>query len=254
MDLDYAHHLLEETRQDYNLIAKNFARTRKELWPEIKFLFKNYLKEKDKVLDLGCGNGRWYQLIQKYNVDYVGVDSSEELIEIARESYPQVKFEIEEALYLPFSDNYFDKVYSVAVLHNVPSEELRLDFLEEAGRVLKPGGLLILTVWKINQLKQYLLLFKYTILRLIGKSKLDPGDVLRSWGKKGVEIYYHFFSKEELTALAKKAGFEVKDMGIVKNERGNRQNIYLVAQKTIGHKKLSRSREWYKYTKVSEED
>jgi SAM-dependent methyltransferase len=254
MDLDYAHRLLEETRQDYNLIAKNFARTRKELWPEMKFLFENYLKEKDRILDLGCGNGRWYQLIQKYEVDYIGVDSSEELIEIARENYPQAKFEIEEALYSPFSENFFDKIYSIAVLHNVPSEELRLDFLEEAKRILKPGGFLILTVWKTNRLREYFLLFKYTILRLIGKSKLDSGDVLRSWGRKGVEIYYHFFSKKELVDLAKKAGFEVQEVGIVRNERGNRQNIYLVAQKTAGHNKDSISREWYKNIKVSEED
>jgi len=230
MDSEYAKYLLEKTCQDYNLIADEFSVTRQEIWPELAFLVEDYLTEGEKVLDLGCGNGRWFKLFQKKKIDYVGVDFSEELIKVAKRNYPQAKFQTADILKLPFPDNCFDKIYSIAVLHHIPSEELRLKSLKEAKRVLKPGGILILTTWKFHDKKELSLLFKYTILKLIGKSNLDFKDVLEPWGKK-IKRYYHCFSKKELTGLVKKAGFKIKKSGIIKNKRGNRQNIYLIAEK-----------------------
>lgn len=229
MDLEYAKYLLKKTRQGYDLIADEFSVTRQEIWPELNFLFEDYLTEGEKILDLGCGNGRWFKLFQKKKIDYVGVDFSEELIKIAQRNYPQAKFQTADVLKLPFPDKYFNKIYSIAVLHHIPSEELRLKSLKEVKRVLNPGGILILTTWKFHDKKEYFLLFKYTILKLIGKSNLDFKDVFESWGKK-IKRYYHFFSERELVGLAKKTGFEIKKNGVVKNKRGNRQNIYLVAK------------------------
>lgn len=230
MDLSYAKHLLERTRKDYNSIASDFARSRKEIWEEIKFLFDDYLIPGEKVLDLGCGNGRWVILFQEKKVNYIGTDNSEELIRIAQKRYPKTKFQIADALKLPFPENFFDKIYSIAVLHHIPSEEFRLRFLAEAKRTLKPEGLLILTVWKFHERKEIFLLLKYTFLKLMGRSQLDFRDIFEPWGTK-IERYYHCFSKKELTNLIQKAGFEIKEIGIAKNKRGNRQNIYLVAQK-----------------------
>lgn len=230
MDLGYAKYLLKKTREDYNLIAQDFARVRKEVWEEMKFLFEDYLIPGERVLDLGCGNGRWFRLFQEKKVNYIGVDSSEKLIEIAKKKYPEAKFQVADALHLPFPNNFFDKIYSIAVLHHIPSEELRLGFLKEIRRVLKPEGLLILTVWKLQQRKETFLLLKYTILKLIGKSKLDFKDILEPWGKK-IKRYYHYFSKKELVNLVKREEFEIREIGLIKNKRGNRQNIYLVAKK-----------------------
>jgi len=193
-------------------------------------LFEDYLTEGEKVLDLGCGNGRYYKIVKEKGVDYVGVDNSERLIKIAQEKYHGVKFQTADALNLPFPNNYFDKVYSIAVLHQIPSEEFRLQFLREAKRVLKQEGLLILTVWKFHDKKEIFLFFKYTILKLIGKSKLDFKDIFEPWGKK-TERYYHWFSKRELANLVKREGFKVEEVGIIKKETGKRQNIYLVAKK-----------------------
>jgi ubiquinone/menaquinone biosynthesis C-methylase UbiE len=230
MDKEYAEYLLVKTREDYNLIAEDFSRTRDEIWDEMFFLFENYLKPGDKLLDLGCGNGRWFKLFKTYNIDYIGVDSSKSLIDIAQKNNPEAKFQVEEGLNLSFPDNFFDKIYSIAVFHHIPSKEFRLKFLKEIKRVLRPGGLLVLTVWKFHDSKEIYLLIKYTILKLLGKSKLDFRDVLEPWGKK-LERYYHCFSETELINLIKEAGFKIKEGGIIKSEVGNRQNIYIVAQK-----------------------
>lgn len=230
MNREYAEYLLNKTREDYNLIAEDFSRTREKPWEELKFLFDNYLIPGEKVLDLGCGNGRYFEFFKKRNIDYFGVDSSEKLIEIAKKRNPKARFQTADALNLPFPENYFDKVYSVAVLHQIPSDEFRLQFLKEVKRVLKLGGLLILTVWKFHQPKERYLLFKYTILKLIRKSKLDWKDIFEPWGKK-TKRYYHWFSENELRNSVKEAGFKIEKIGIVKNKKGNRQNIYLIAEK-----------------------
>lgn len=198
-------------------------------WPEIAFLFDN-LVPGEKLLDLGCGNGRFFEFFKSKKVNYIGLDYSKDLIELARQKFPETKFLVADAMNLPFENNFFDKVYTIAVLHHIPSKGLRLKFLREARRVLKPGGLLVLTVWKFQEKKERSLLFKFTILKLFGLSKLDFRDVLEPWGKK-LNRYYHCFSRKELIDLIKEAGLDIRDSGVVKNERGNRQNIYLMAKK-----------------------
>jgi len=227
--LNFAKFILEKTKENYNLIAREFSATRREIWEELKFLFEG-LKEGEKVLDLGCGNGRWSKVFKKKKVDYFGIDNSERLIEIAKENFPEAKFLVGDALNLPFPDDFFDEVYSIALLHHIPSEDFRIKVLKEAKRVLKPGGILILTCWKIHQWREIFALLKYTLLKLIGRSKLDFKDFFVPWGKKMLR-YYHFFTQRELENLLRKVGFEILESGVVKNKRENRQNYYIVCQK-----------------------
>jgi tRNA (uracil-5-)-methyltransferase TRM9 len=231
MDLDFAKSILEKTKENYNLIAKEFSATREEIWEELKFLFGD-LKEGEKVLDLGCGNGRWYKIFKEKKVDYFGLDNSEKLIEIAKKNFPDAKFFVGDALSLPFQDDFFDKVYSIALLHHIPSEDFRIKVLKETKRVLKPGGILILTCWRIHRLREILALLKYTLLKIIGRSKLDFKDFFVPWGKKMLR-YYHFFTQRELENLVKKVGFEILESGVVKNKMGNRQNYYIISQKPL---------------------
>ena len=230
MDENYAQYLSNKTKEDYNLIAEEFSSTRQNIWPETQSLLDKHYVSGEKVLDLGCGNGRYFGYFKKKDVNYFGTDNSEKLIEIAKSRYPGIDFQVTDGLGLPFSDNFFDKIFSIAVLHHIPSKELRIQFLREAKRVLKPGGSLILIVWNFRKVKEFYLIFKSTILKLLGLSKLDFGDFMEPWGKK-TKRYYHYFLKNELICLVKKAGFEIKESGTTRNERGNRRNTYLVAVK-----------------------
>lgn len=225
MEREYAEYLLAKGRQDYNLIAEEFARTRSFFW-DIEGLEK-YVKDGDRVLDLGCGSGRLIEILKDKKINYVCLDSSEKLIEIAKKNYPGYNFLVGEALNLPFPENSFDKVFSIRVLPHIPSNEFRLKFMKEVKRVLKPKGLLILTCWYLYKFKfktQFLLMLKNCFLKLIGKSKLDFGDAFVPWGKK-VMRYYHYFTKKGLEKLAKETGFEIKRIW------ASSADLYLIAQK-----------------------
>lgn len=232
MDEKYAKYLLEKTRQDYNTIAEHFSKTRNFVWEELKSL-SQYSFVGERVLDLGCGNGRLLEIFKDKNIDYIGIDSSEKLIEIAKKKYPKAKFQKADALNLPFPANYFDKVYSIAVLHHIPSVKFRLRFLKEAKRVLKPEGLLILTVWNLWQQKFLKYHLKFFFLKLIKKSKLDFKDIFYPWKNQAGEVvtrrYVHVFSKRELKKLVKKSGFKTKDIWIW--GKAQRSNIFLIAEK-----------------------
>ena len=135
MEKSYAEYLLEKTKENYNLIAEDFSRTRSVIWLETKSLFDRYLLPGEKILDLGCGNGRYFEYLKDKKVDYFGVDNSAELIKIAKSRYQKVNFQIADALNLPFPDNFFDKVISIATFHHIPSGEFRIKFLNGYRRI-----------------------------------------------------------------------------------------------------------------------
>ena len=166
MDKKYAEYLLKEIKQGYNLIAEEFSKHREKPWEQARFLF-NYVKDKDKVLDLGCGVGQFYEFLKDKDIEYRGVDISENLIEIAQKKYKQASFQVADALNLPFPDNYFDKVYAIALLHNIPSGEFREKLIKEVKRVLKKDGILILTAWNLWQKKETReIIYKFLLLKV----------------------------------------------------------------------------------------
>jgi len=261
MKKEFAVHILDKVRDDYNHIAPDFANTRVNIWPEISVLF-DYIKKSDKVLDLGCGNGRFVSIIREKagppatlreraclpeilritkqagsrsdaGGEYFGTDVSENLIDIAKQNYPNENFQATQPLKLPFSDSCFDAIYSIAVLHHIPSKDFRLEFLQEAKRVLKLGGLFVLTVWKPKDKQERFLRAKFLLKKIFGLAGgLDFGDVIEPWfGNNKGERYFHCFKKDELTKLVRQAGFEIKESGIIQNEKGNRQNLYFVVKK-----------------------
>jgi ubiquinone/menaquinone biosynthesis C-methylase UbiE len=230
MDREYAEYLLKKTKEDYNLIAEEFSSSRYSAWSELN-LFSKYINEGDKVLDLGCGNGRLLELFKTKDIIYTGVDNSEKLIEIAKKRNPEADFFVTESLNLPFQDNYFDKIFCIAVLHHIPSVDFRRQFIKEAKRVLRPGGIFVITVWNLwPKFDSFKKIIKFSILKILGKTKLDFKDIFVPWQNK-VDRYIHCFTKRELDKLIREVGFRVKEEGIFKRKETKNYNIYLVAEK-----------------------
>ena len=231
MDKETALQIIAKTKDDYNRMAAEFARTRGGL-PQDLLDLKRYIVKGEKVLDLGCGNGRFSELFDAD--DYVGVDVSEELMRLAKEKYPNREFVSINATNLPFPDNSFDKVFCLAVIHHIPSKQMRQAFLAEAKRVLKPGGLLILTAWYLlDKLKTWRELAKMALLKIAGRNKMDLGDILvpfkDSKGTVLAERYVHTFSVAGLRRLVGSSELRVESSGLV--SRGRNRNVEVVGRK-----------------------
>lgn len=102
-----------------------------------------------KVLDLGCGTGRITIPIAQKAHEVTGLDISSEMISKLRERVEKLNLKIELHLadmeQLPFENDSFDVITCVLSLMHLPVESRQSVFIE-AGRVLKPGGKMIVAV------------------------------------------------------------------------------------------------------------
>lgn len=102
------------------------------------------LPPRSRVLDAGCGLGRWVKWLNDHGHDACGVDVSADALRIAKHHLPDLELAVADVRALPFPDGCFDAVLSMGVLEHF--EEGPQEGLEEARRVLRPGGLLFLSL------------------------------------------------------------------------------------------------------------
>jgi len=122
MKKETANKIIAMSSAGYDKIAKDFSQSRNYIWEEME-IAEGFINDKDRVLDIGCGNGRFFKIVKKKNANYVGIDNSEKLLEIARDKYgAEAKFITTDATSLPFQNNSFDIVVSFAILHHIPSK------------------------------------------------------------------------------------------------------------------------------------
>lgn len=100
-----------------------------------------------RICEWGCGAGR---VIRHYGeepqVEAYGTDYSEQLLTWCADNIPHVTFAKNElAPPLPFPDATFDFLYSLSVYTHLPPD-LQRTWLEEHVRVVRPGGVILLTV------------------------------------------------------------------------------------------------------------
>ena len=219
MDAQTQKELLKIVGDNYDKIADEFSETRKKfLWPAL-FKLTEEVKKGDRVLDVGCGNGRLLDALHKKRVVYLGLDSSKKLIHNAQALHIGYNFRIGDILHLgKIPEVGFDYVYSVAVLQHIPGTKLQVSDVRQLKNKIKPGGKIIISVWNMwsRKWKKQAFkkkIFKFWLLKLIKKNKMDFGDILFDWknsqGEHMGKRYYHAFRKRELKKVFKKAGLRV---------------------------------------------
>lgn len=109
----------------------------------LRDLLQTFIPPTAKILDVGCGYGRKIGLWAKHqDYDYLGVDISDNAVREAQSHGLNVQT-IDDATSLPFADDSFDAVTCSEVLEHLFQPEIAT---AEMFRVLKPGGVLIVTV------------------------------------------------------------------------------------------------------------
>jgi ubiquinone/menaquinone biosynthesis C-methylase UbiE len=96
-----------------------------------------------RVLDIGCGTGRWLRRYEELGYRPTGIDLTAGMLSLARRNRTRSPLVGGESSRLPFKDSSFDAVSDITVIqHQLPTSQPRS--VAEMLRVLKPGGRLIL--------------------------------------------------------------------------------------------------------------
>jgi phosphatidylethanolamine/phosphatidyl-N-methylethanolamine N-methyltransferase len=123
----------------YNRIARIYPCINIGLKPYKKYLCKELkLLPEGSLLDIGTGHGALFGLSLKH--DITGIDSSEEMLKIARKKYSDKNIQEMSAEALTFSDESYDYIVLAHVLSTAPMKKT----ISEAKRVLKPEGKLFI--------------------------------------------------------------------------------------------------------------
>ena len=123
---------------------------------QIDQIQKERVRSNSKILDAGYGRGRNLKFFVKHNANIYGIDHNSDylpIVQMQAESW-NPNFEINRFItgkveLMPYKDEEFDFVFSIAVLHFAKSHQHFWDMMKEMLRVLKPGGYLMfrMTSW-----------------------------------------------------------------------------------------------------------
>lgn len=202
---------IKQSIDTWDSIAKSFHHTRQMPWDFCMKFIKTIHKE-SICADLGCGNGRHLIPLSKNCFRSVGIDISYNLLNIT--SVNLKKNNIHNCMLIkgdlcaiPLQDNCIDHIIYVAALHNIKGKNNRIQSLNEVFRILKPGGVALISVWSKNQER-----FK-NIKPLVEKNS-EPGDIILHWRQHHLNIprFYHLYQKNEFYQELLTAQFSINSI------------------------------------------
>jgi SAM-dependent methyltransferase len=230
--------LIELNRKFYDQFGDSFSATRQRLQPGVKKILGS-IQADDSVLDLGCGNGHFLRELHDrgHRAALLGVDFSLPLLRAA-DTTPGVEFREADLTRLSvISDplsvaDHWSLITAFAVLHHIPSQEIRMDILRTVKKLLKPGGRFILSNWQfLNSEKLKARVQPWGRVGL-ADDDVDEGDYLLDWRSGGEGLRYaHHFSAEELLGLAEQVQMKV-DAGFLSDGENGRLGLYQIWSNT----------------------
>lgn len=231
MDSNLRRRLIALNRRFYAQAADRFVDSRRDPWPGwtrvLEVLEDAGLRDGARVLDLGCGHGRFAAFLAErgHRCAYLGVDTSMPLLASGSARVPTgtrlVCADLARAL---ARKPRFDLVVAFGLLHHIPGEQHRRELVERLVELVTPRGHLVLTLWSPDARRRS---------RARPVEGGEPGDALLPWGEGEAppERYCHFFSGPEVEALASRLG--PKAIRFRADGRGG-ENHYLIARRSGG--------------------
>ncbi len=199
------------------------------LWPDI-YIFSRFA-EHERILDMGCATGKLAIYLSRRGHDVFGADMSFDAIKKAqardREDPPErCGWVNSSAAWLPFVAKTFDVIILEAVLTLVPRPPDRQRIMNEASRVIKPGGLLYISDFAQNwQIPLYRKRYTedFGITGEQGLFVVRNGDGTEKFRAK-------HYSRREMVELVIKGGFEIESLRTVpvRTMTGNKIDGYQV--------------------------
>jgi len=166
------------------------------------------------VLDAGCGNGKISNLYEQAGNSVMATELSEELIQSCRKANGKTPV-VCDVNALPFKPKAFTVVNLTDILEHLDNPQ---NALLEINRQLQPGGKLVLSVPNSQSLTMgdlfnplNPLVIAERLISLFYEQILPPRRMLQFFeeNEEGVYTYHTAFTKEELSGLLQRAGFEI---------------------------------------------
>ncbi len=173
---------------------------RRQALPQLREVFAGRDQRKLRLLDIGCGTGRFLDLLKQVwpRLPALGFDMSEAYIRHAKhhlKRWSRTSFVVGNAESIPVPDNSQDAVTSIFLFHELPPEVRRI-VLGECARVLKPGGRLVL----VDSLQR--------------GDQPDYDGLLELFPQNYHEPYFVSYTNENFSVLAADCGLtHIRDVG-----------------------------------------
>ena len=168
--------------------------------------FRRWLPRDGRILEAGCGFGHHVLALRARGYDAEGVDFAPETIDLVKRHVPDVPVRQSDATALDVSDGYYAGYISLGVVEH--REEGPNPYIEEAWRVLAPGGVAIFTVPCFNPFRQW-----KARRGFYRGSPLDHG------------FYQYAFSRDEFCELLRGAGFVIAEVSYFDPIKGLKDEI-----------------------------
>jgi SAM-dependent methyltransferase len=149
-----------------------------------------------RILEAGCGTGRWMAYFEALGNMPFGIDHSFDQLRFAKSRAPEYPLCSGDVLALPFRDGSFDAAFSSYVAEHFLDGPGAV--LAEIHRVLRPGGLLLLAVPFANRWRRLVVYPLFRLLYLLWR--LSGG---------GLELTEYHFGRAELEATVRGAAFDI---------------------------------------------
>ena len=193
MKAEVAQKLLDLNRDFYESLAAPFAETRAAPQPGFKRLLAAQPVSPCRLLDVGCGNGRFGHFLAHHDAlaHYTGVDFSDELLAAAAARVPgdYHRRDLSRPDCLAGLGQH-DLVACLAVLQHIPGAVNRLHLLRQMGDCLRPDGRLFLSTWQfMDSQRQRRKLRDWATIGL-SAADVEPGDHLLTWQRGGFGLRY----------------------------------------------------------------
>ncbi len=184
---------IQDTQSSYDAVASDYAERFKDEMDDKPFdrdcldRLAREVGTLGPICDMGCGPGQIARYLHRQGVDALGVDLSPRMVEEAQRLNPEIPFHQGDMLALPDADNSWGGIAAFYCIIHIPSDQI-VDALREMKRVLKPGGVLLMTFHIGDEIKH-----------------------LDDWWEKPVNLDFAFYYPEEMASWLTEAGFELEE-------------------------------------------
>ena len=185
--------IIQNTQTSYDAVAPEYAEKFKDEMNDKPFdrdcldRLAREVGDLGPICDMGCGPGQIARYLHSQGVKTLGVDLSPKMVVEAERLNPEIHFHQGDMLALPDADKSWGGIAAFYCIIHIPREQI-VDALRELKRVLKPGGVLLVTFHIGNEIEH-----------------------IEEWWEKPVNLDFAFYQPGEMESWLKGAGFEVEE-------------------------------------------